>query len=160
MNKVFYTWQQIDNSVNDIILQMFKDDWKPSCIVGLTRGGLTPAVMLSNKTGIPMHTLDVRLRDTFKNYEPESNSKLATQATKGKNILIVDDINDTGETLEWIYNDWKGTWKNKESKTMWHDNVRVACITNNAGSCFEIDYSSVEINKIENPQWIVFPWEK
>ena len=24
-----------------------------------------------------------------------------------KNILIVDDINDTGATFEWLVNDWK-----------------------------------------------------
>jgi hypoxanthine phosphoribosyltransferase len=139
---------------------MFKDDWKPSYIIGLTRGGLAPAVLLSNKTGIPMHTLDVRLRDTFKGYEPEKDTRFAKQALQGKTMLIVDDINDTGETLEWIYNDWKGSWPSKESKTMWHSNVRVACLVNNEGSNFEIDYSSVQINKIEDPQWVVFPWEE
>ena len=26
---------------------------------------------------------------------------------KMKNILIIDDINDTGATFEWLVNDWK-----------------------------------------------------
>jgi len=160
MNKTYYKWNQVDDAVHNIILQMYNDNWRPKVIIGLTRGGLAPAVKLSNLTGIPMHTLDVRLRDTFEGYELESNSTFAKQALQGHNILIVDDINDSGETLEWIYNDWKGTWPSRQSKTMWHDNVRVACLINNDASNFNIDYSSIQINKVEDPCWVVFPWEE
>ena len=156
MKKVYYTWQQVADSVNDIILQMFKDDWKPDLIIGLTRGGLAPAVLLSNKTSIPMETLDVRLRDTFNGYTAERNTSIPSKILKGHNVLIVDDINDTGETLEWIKNDWDWQLDNN----YWSDNLRVACITNNDASCFNIDYSSIHINKIEDPQWIVYPWEE
>ena len=31
---------------------MFADPWRPDYVVGLTRGGLVPATMLSNMTGI------------------------------------------------------------------------------------------------------------
>jgi len=160
MKKIIYTWEDVENAINDIILQMFKDIWKPKYIIGLTRGGLAPAVLLSNKTGIPMCTLDIRLRNTFEGYKIENDSRFATIALTGHNILIVDDINDSGETLEWIYNDWQGTWPSKESKTMWHDNVRVACIVNNDASNFNIDYPSIQINKIEEPCYVVFPWEE
>lgn len=160
MNKNYYSWQQVDNAINNIILQMFNDNWKPEVIIGLTRGGLTPAVKLSNLTGIPMHTLDVRLRDTFNGYEVESNQKFAKQAIKNHNILIVDDINDTGETLDWIYNDWKKAWPGKDPKAIWNNVIRVACLVDNTASDFDIDYSAIEINKIETPQWVVFPWEE
>ncbi len=47
----------------DIVQQMYKDDWRPDFIVGVTRGGLWPAMMLSHYLGIKMYTLDVRMRD-------------------------------------------------------------------------------------------------
>ena len=43
---------------------MYNDSGDPDYIVGITRGGLVPAIAMSNRTGIPMHTIDIRLRDT------------------------------------------------------------------------------------------------
>ena len=70
-----------------------------------------------------------------------------------KNILIVDDINDTGKTLCWIKDDWK-------ADDAWGNNVRTACLIDNSVSDFDIlDYTALEINKHEDPTWVVFPWE-
>ena len=61
--KVYYSYAQIQEWVTKIALQMYKDNWRPDYIVGLTRGGLIPAVIMSNMLDIPMHTLEVKLRD-------------------------------------------------------------------------------------------------
>ena len=63
MNKRYITDKQIHTAVLDIVSQMYSDEWRPDYIVGVTRGGLYPAVLMSHYTGIKMHTLDVRLRD-------------------------------------------------------------------------------------------------
>jgi hypoxanthine phosphoribosyltransferase len=85
-----------------------------------------------------------------------------SDATFKKNILIVDDINDTGATLEWIRKDWPSsclpndpTWN-----TVWNKNVRFAVVINNESSNYEhVDYSARNINKLDDPCWVVFPWE-
>ena len=82
---------------------------------------------------------------------------------QGKNILIVDDINDSGATLNWLINDWQ-TSCFKESlvwNNVWNNNVKFAVIVDNLSSQFlrEIDFSGMEINKAENNVWIDFPWE-
>jgi hypoxanthine phosphoribosyltransferase len=79
-----------------------------------------------------------------------------------KNILIFDDINDSGNTLNWIRDDWpSGCLPNDKGwETVWGNNVRVATLMDNAQSKFEhVDYTALEIDKAENPTWIVFPWE-
>ena len=174
VKKVHYTWKDVEHMIVTINNLMFADGWRPDYIVGMTRGGLVPAVIMSNMTGILCHTLDVRFRDTDENYSgPESNCWMAEDALgyvgdglthdeHKKNILIIDDINDSGKTLNWIRNDWpSGCLPNHEGwKNVWGNNVRVATLMDNAGSEFEwVDYTALEIDKRDDPTWIVFPWE-
>ena len=49
MKKQVYTWKHVESMVQDLVHQLYKSTWKPDYLVGLTRGGLTPAVMLSNR---------------------------------------------------------------------------------------------------------------
>ena len=178
-NKVYYTWKDIEHMTNTITGLIFADNWRPDYIVGLTRGGLTPAVIMSNQTGITMHALDVRFRDTdAKNYGPESNTWMAEDAfgyvdiqhringqcydtSQRKNILIIDDINDSGRTLAWIKDDWRGGCMPDDIgwESVFSNNVRTACLVDNGASEFDCDYTAQEINKEEDDVWIVFPWE-
>jgi hypoxanthine phosphoribosyltransferase len=160
---------------------MYKDNWRPDYIVGLTRGGLVPAVYMSHMLDIPMETLKVALRD---GEGGESNCWMAEDAfgylsassvprpegeptsdpSLRKNILILDDINDTGATLDWIIEDWQGinlpndpAWAD-----VWGNNVRFAVLFDNLSSKFSrcVDYHAVTINKAEEDVWIVYPWER
>ena len=82
---------------------------------------------------------------------------------RAKEILIVDDINDSGATINWIMEDWPSgclpddpTWKE-----VWNNNVRFAVLVDNlASKCnTKMDYVGMEINKAENDVWVDFPWE-
>jgi len=157
-NKRYISEQEMKTGVLDIVSQMYSDDWRPDMIVGVTRGGLIPAVMMSHYTGIRMETIDVRLRDTFNS--PEHALWMAEDAGAGKRILILDDINDTGETFKWIVKDWEESNPPADWLDIWGNNVRFATIIDNAPSKFDVDYSSIEINKAEDPAWIVFPFEE
>jgi xanthine phosphoribosyltransferase len=86
---------------------------------------------------------------------------MGEDAFEGKNILIVDDINDSGATIAWIKQDWPSgcfpddtTWDK-----VWSNNVRVATLTNNTASKESVDYSVWEVNKLEDDCWLVYPWE-
>jgi uncharacterized protein len=161
MSKIYYSEKTVKSWIHDIIRAMNADHWHPDYIVGLTRGGLVPATMLSHYLDVPMHTLKVSLRDD--NTGPESNLWMAEDAYEGKRILIVDDINDTGATLNWIREDWQSGClpSHEQWKTVWGNNVRVTVMINNEASEFkDVDYVGMSINKLEEPIWCVFPWEE
>lgn len=168
MKKVFYTWQQIEGACLDIAKQVNSSNWRPDYIVGIGRGGLTPAVLLSQYMGIPMQSLDVSLRDggsTVSNLGMAEdafgyNGEIGEQVAN--NILIVDDINDQGSTIAWIKQDWpSGCLPNDERwENVWGQNVRFAVLTNNIASKETVDYSVWEVNKAEEDCWVVYPWEE
>jgi xanthine phosphoribosyltransferase len=161
MDHTNLTYKDVESLTSEILRQMNKDSWRPDYVVGITRGGLLPAVLISQYLDCPMETLKVSLRDSTS--ESESNLWMAEDAYEGKNILIVDDINDSGATLNWIKHDWQDSCfpKDKRWKGVWGTNVRVAVlIDNTASKCkLDINYCGLEINKEEDPRWVIFPYE-
>jgi uncharacterized protein len=179
IRKHYYSWLEVEKMCVQIVMQMYADNWRPDYIVGLTRGGNVPATILSNMLNIRCEALKVSLRDS--EVGPESNLWMAEDAfgyvpmeeqetlksrwdiSKRKNILVVDDINDTGATFNWIKQDWQSSClPNEETwNTVWHKNVRFATLTDNLASGFNgtVDYTCHEINKAEDNVWLVYPWE-
>jgi xanthine phosphoribosyltransferase len=174
MKKIYYSWQDVERQTQEILRQLQHDAWRPDYVVGLTRGGLVPANLISQYLEVPMQTLKVSLRDGDEN-ACESNLWMAEDAygyevfdpiASGdgrKRILIVDDINDSGATLNWIMKDWSSGCfpKDKRWKEIWGNNVRVAVLVDNEASKskLNVSYSAVDLNKAEENCWIVFPWE-
>ena len=172
-----------------IVNQMYQDKWRPDYIVGITRGGNVPATIISTITGITCEALKVSLRDDKEGHGSESNcwmsedafgyehwkinkqnedisasagEPIVTLPISAKNILIVDDINDTGATFNWIKQDWQSTCLPDEERwnEVWGNNVRFATLTDNMASDFDnVSYTCHEINKAEEDVWLVYPWE-
>ena len=86
MKKVYYSWQQVQGAVLEIARQMSAHNWRPDYIVGITRGGAIPAVLLSQYTGIPMRPLQVSLRD---HGDCVSDLGMAEDAYNNKQIFII-----------------------------------------------------------------------
>ena len=187
IKKHHYSWQDIENMCSSIVLQMFEDNWKPDYIVGITRGGNVPATIISNMTGIRCEALKVRLRDDsgkgsesnlwmsedafgYEDYkiqthnqdlEASANKVISMIENKSK-ILIVDDINDTGATFNWIKQDWQASClpDNDRWNNVWGNNVKFATLTDNLASDFSlVSYTCHEVNKAEEDVWLVYPWE-
>jgi len=159
MKKLYYTWSNIEGACLDLARQMRQDQWQPDYIVGIGRGGLIPATLLSHYMDTPMKTLDVSLRDGG---DTVSNCGMAEDAYEGKNILVVDDINDQGNTIAWIKKDWQSSCLPGETQwqKVWGINVRFAVLTDNLSSSEESDYHVWEVNKAEEDCWLVYPWEE
>lgn len=173
-SKRYLSNEDVAAQTHEIIRQLIADDWRPDYIVGITRGGLTPAVMISHYLKIPLYTLKVALRDgdtecnawmsedAFGYSLDVDGKQLPSSVDNRKRILIVEDINDTGETIAWIKQDWQASCRPDDMDSwddIWHETVRFAVLVNNAASKANVDYTGCDINKAEDDAWIVFPWE-
>jgi len=182
MKRRYYTWQDVETAANAILADLLEDNWRPDYIVGITRGGLPLALLLSHRLGVRMETLKVSLRDTS-GHGSETNcwmsedafgyvdvidrdgvwSHTTSDVTKKKNILVVDNINDTGATLAWVKQDWQSSCvpNNPVWDTIWGGNVRFAVMTENFSSNFgSVSYYWDTVNKSEENVWLIYPWEK
>jgi hypoxanthine phosphoribosyltransferase len=121
MEKIYLSWDEIEDAIESLAHQIKQSGKKIGSMDGLARGGLIPAVMLSHKLGIP-----------FMN---ENNNDEGY-------ILIVDDICDTGETLE--YYDI-------------HDYILTATIHYKQTATVKPDFY---YSLAPQDKWIVYPWEQ
>lgn len=155
-------YDEFKNLISGIVRDIVLSNWLPDYIVGISRGGLLPAVMISHYLNIPCNTLKVSLRDGGDG-DCESNLWMAEDAFNGKNILIVDDINDQGSTINWIMQDWPAGCNPKSEMwdSIWRNNVKFAVVVDNLSSRSKIkmNYVGMEINKAENNVWVTFPYE-
>lgn len=153
MKIVSLDYSQVSRLTLDICRTIERSGWQPQRVVGISRGGLLPAVLVSQWFDIPMVPLNVSLRDSG---ECESNTWLAEDAQAGMKTLVIDDINDTGATFAWIKQDWETS----VYKPIDWNFVKFASVVENTASKIVSSYSGLEINKVQDPQWVQFPWEE
>tara|TARA_Y100001938_G_C7972812_1_gene370205 strand:- start:441 stop:839 length:399 start_codon:yes stop_codon:yes gene_type:complete len=120
--KEFYTWEDIENLVS-VLCHKLKDVSFDS-IYGVSRGGLIPAVMISHRLGVPLRT--------------------SLESAYIEKVLVVDDIADTGRTLEQL------------KRLEVFKNSMFATLDYHRQSVVEPDFWVNE----KGDKWIVYPWER
>jgi len=122
MKKRFITWKYVEKAVNELASQITQSGLEFECVQGLARGGLIPAVLLSHKLGIPYC---------------KDNGDSACYGS----MLVVDDICDTGYTLEEFSE---------------FTEVYTATIHYKPTAIVKPNFYYEEIKN----EWIVYPWEE
>ena len=145
MKNIWYKWIAMRRDVNTLCREIVLDKFDPDVIVGLSRGGLTPGVMMSHWMEKPFKAIKASLRDF-----PEWEYYLPRKTDE--RVLIVDDICDSGETFFKIR---KHINERKENGV----DVRFATLWWNSECNFEPHYYVNECQKDTNKIWIHFPWE-
>lgn len=120
--------------------------WRPDHLVGIGRGGLVPATYLSHATGLPMLSVDLSAK--LPDFGEALLAKLAERATAGERLLFVDDINDSGRTINAVRDAMMGA-----------ETVRFAVLMDNIRSTAPVDYRAETIDRAVTKDWFVFPWE-
>jgi xanthine phosphoribosyltransferase len=148
---LFYIpYERFLEEVETVAKLLEADSWKPSFLVGIGRGGLVPAAYLSHRTGLPMLSVDHSSGDH--GFGAELLDKLAAKIGAGARILIVDDINDSGATINYLR-------AAIEAKVADPDGLRVAVLVHNVRSDARAEYHGSEIDRDRDKRWFVFPWE-
>lgn len=130
------------------LCESIESRYSPDIVVGLLRGGGIVAHMVSDRLGMNEIYLvgcrsyeGIRRRSTLKIYQP-----LVLKSLRGKDVLLVDDVADTGRTLV-------------EASTMLRQRnprrLRTATLMVKPHTTPLPDFF---VDKVD--AWIVYPWEK
>lgn len=151
MSKIICSYQNFLFSVHSIQKQISALDWKPDIILGVHRGGSVPAVYLSHMMNLPSDSFLWQTRDGGDQETPLHIIDDEISFFR-KNVLIVDDINDTGETFQQIWDSF--TYTNKEIVAQ---HLKFACLYQRNTSKF---MAEIVANHVNTSEWVVFPWEQ
>lgn len=136
--------------VHALVRHIEEDSWKPDFIVGVGRGGLVPAVYISHALGVTALSVDHSSKVAA--FGPELLAKLAAKSAAGTTLLFVDDINDSGGTIDTI----RGLLADYGCDD---GNIRFAVLLDNLRSKARVEYRAQTIDRAEDKRWFVFPWE-
>lgn len=116
-------------------------------IVGIARGGLFPAIVISHILNIPMESVFYSSKQGAGDNRSHANNLPELPLQRYGKILIVDDICDTGFTLAEV----KGYYAGKDY------NITTATFYHKEGAIIEPDFYNVKLPK--DAPWVVFPYE-
>ena len=121
----------------------FKPDW----IVGISRGGLVPARLLSDVLDISSVSI-IRI-EFYKSIGQTADFPRITQPlqvdVRGKRVLLVDDVADTGRSL---------AVAKEHVKRAGASEVKIAALHRKPGSMVTPDFCMGSTTA-----WIIYPWE-
>ena len=144
------SWNTHIQAINSLGEEILASDWKPTAILGISRGGLIPAAMLS-------YILDVRVIQVVRvQHYDEQNKPLdsgpkfvddlqpfAKTQIETDRLLVVDEIIDTGETLKLVL----------DAVRPQATEVKVAALYVRSNKQTAADW----FWRVED-EWVVFPW--
>jgi hypoxanthine phosphoribosyltransferase len=141
------TWNQLYDMLLDIAQKIQSQNYLPDIIVGISRGGLVPARILTDLLETPqLGFIQVEFYTDIQQtlQKPILKQTLTTQVSF-KKALIVDDIADTGESLKLAK-----THLQQQSASQ----VKTATLYQKPQSTITPDFYEKQTTS-----WVVFPWE-
>ena len=155
--KLIIDWKEYNLIVEKLAIQIHDSGYKPNILIGIMRGGSPIIDVLSRVFKLKCAYLAVESYSGTGTEDQQgelvfSREMSSTVQNLGGNLLLCDDLSDTGVTLnrsiEWLkkYPPLKGKIKSIKTAVLWKKK----------DSTFEPDYCA---KRLESNPWIVQPFE-
>ncbi len=142
------SWRDVEEGCLRIAEQIRRDGENIDLIVGVLRGGWVPARLLSDYLGVDrIGVVEVKF---YRGVGDRAERPVITQPlvveARGKTVLVVDDVADTGKTLNTV-TDFLSLYGPRK--------ILTATIYVKPWSIIRPDYYAYETDA-----WIIFPWDR
>jgi|TARA_B100001741_G_scaffold311010_1_gene311307 hypoxanthine phosphoribosyltransferase len=156
--KLFISWDEYNSIVEKLAIQIADSGFKPDLLIGIARGGLPIIDVLSRVMKLKCAYLAVESYSGTGIEDQQgkltfSREMSSTVQNLGGNLLLCDDLSDTGVTLNRSM-DWLRKYKPLKDKI---NSIKTAILWKKAKSTFNPDFCAVTL---KNNPWIVQPFER
>jgi hypoxanthine phosphoribosyltransferase len=144
------TWADVDRWADTLADRIRPAGDLPETLVALTRGGWVPARLVADRLGLT-HLVALRAQHWGVTATPSGNAQITeglASRLEGRDVLVVDDITDTGQSLELAA---------RHVREMGAARVRSATFLHITHSQFVPTYYAEEIPR-DSWVWVIFPW--
>ncbi|GLY18496.1 phosphoribosyltransferase [Kineosporia sp. NBRC 101677] len=142
------TWDLFGEASREVAQSIADSGFRPDMVIAVARGGLLPAGSISYALGVKAAgTLNVEFYSDVEETLPDPvllEPLLDTAAIVGKRLLVVDDVADSGRTLDLVL---------ELLRNHHPDEVRSAVLYTKPRTIVQPDYFWRETDL-----WINFPW--
>lgn len=144
MESITVSWEQYHQNSIALGKKVQSGGFNPDIIVCISRGGLPIGLMLSEWLKKPLGVITVQSYDGTQQGELRLDARVSSLYPIRGNILLADDLVDSGKTLERTKSYLDGFGK-----------VKTAVMFRKEGACFEPDFYAKDMPK---GKWIIFPY--
>jgi len=142
------SWSEIQRLCLRLAELIRDSNYQPDIVVAIARGGYVPARLLCDYLDIMALTsikIEHYLAGSAKQEQAMIRHPLCT-AIENQRVLLVDDVNDSGDTLDVALQHLLG-FQPRE--------VRIAVMHHKISTHFKVDYLAKSIIKW---RWLIYPW--
>ena len=157
-DKLIIDWKEYNLTVEKLAIQIFQSGYKPNILIGIMRGGAPIIDVLSRVFKLKCAYLAVESYsgEGIEDKQGElvfSRDISSTIQEMSGNILLCDDLSDTGVTLNKSI-DWLKNYPPLKGKIK---DIKTAVLWKKKDSTFEPDFCA---QKLKTNPWIVQPFER
>ena len=137
-------WAALDVIIDVLAVSLSTKNYpQGTIIVGLSRGGLIPAVILSHKLGLPARPIEYSSK--VGNGSGLNENNIPEWFVDAPYVIVVDDIADTGATFREI------------NEFRFSENTTFVSLFKSTRCTAHVDFYGV---MCDEKAWIDMPWEK
>ena len=139
------------------LASLVKRSYDPDHIVGVSRGGLIPAVIFSHMMNTPLVPVVYSSAEGNGDDKAQTSLKNLPKFKKGDKILIVDDICDSGNTLKALVEFYRSKEVIVETAVLYYKDKWPTLNITDVKHGFYPNYFIKRVG-IDDP-WMIFPFE-
>ncbi|UCC57431.1 MAG: phosphoribosyltransferase [Gammaproteobacteria bacterium] len=142
------SWSEVQRLCQRLAVLIRESGYRPDLVVAIGRGGYVPARLICDSLNI-MGLTSIKIEHYLSGADRQEEAVIRYPLKadiRGLRVLIVDDVNDTGDTLDLA---------TQHLQKFQPAEIRTAVMHHKTVTRFDVDYYA---RKVIKWRWLIYPW--